>query len=471
MPEWAFFIAKYFGSGVIIATAFIHVSLRSNGKPAKCAHAYVFQLLAPANDALTDPCLTGPITEYDWAEGIALMTIFVLFFVELMTMRYAKFGHSHGHDHDVEEQDALGIKPAGKVPDELAARTAPEYEMRPSTSSRHPNCPTTPHVPGDDHLSHSRHHVDNEDVSNDWSEVEEGKHIFLPEAYAAQLTAIFILEFGIIFHSVFIGLTLAVSGKEFTTLYVVLVFHQTFEGLGLGTRLAAIPWPKSKKRTPYLLACGYAISTPIAIAIGLGVRQSYPPGSQTTLITNGIFDSISAGVLIYTGLVELMAHEFMFSNYMQRASIKTVLSAFFVMCLGAGKSTMSFSNSGNVVLKLYQVLWLFSVNGRRQLLPTPTFSCHIARIESTSTCTRSLRTSVALSSSYLAFWTGAVAILLWTHQRLYGKAELACRYVYRRQCCDNHSRTFRAEICDIIRRQFQGLAGRKQQSLVLGLVK
>lgn len=27
LPEWAFFVAKYFGSGVIIATAFIHVSL------------------------------------------------------------------------------------------------------------------------------------------------------------------------------------------------------------------------------------------------------------------------------------------------------------------------------------------------------------------------------------------------------------------------------------------------------------
>ena len=27
VPEWAFFIAKYFGSGVIVATAFIHVSL------------------------------------------------------------------------------------------------------------------------------------------------------------------------------------------------------------------------------------------------------------------------------------------------------------------------------------------------------------------------------------------------------------------------------------------------------------
>ena len=27
VPPWAFFIAKYFGSGVIVATAFIHVSI------------------------------------------------------------------------------------------------------------------------------------------------------------------------------------------------------------------------------------------------------------------------------------------------------------------------------------------------------------------------------------------------------------------------------------------------------------
>lgn len=30
VPDWAFFIAKYFGSGIIIATAFIHVSQNSD---------------------------------------------------------------------------------------------------------------------------------------------------------------------------------------------------------------------------------------------------------------------------------------------------------------------------------------------------------------------------------------------------------------------------------------------------------
>lgn len=284
IPDWAFFIAKYFGSGVIVATAFIH-------------------LLAPANGALTNPCLTGPITEYDWVEGIVLMTVFVLFFVELMVMRYARFGdhqHEHEHHHDAED------------------KSIPIMERTSSKGT---------HAPGDDHLGHSRNHTDVEVAGEGRVSMED---------YTAQMTAIFILEFGIIFHSIFIGLTLAVAGQEFKTLYVVLVFHQTFEGLGLGSRLAVTPWPKSKRWTPYVLGLGYGVSTPIAIAVGLGVRKSYPPNSQTTLIVNGIFDSISAGILIYTGLVELMAHEFMFSNVMRKAKLKVVLSAFGTMCLGAG---------------------------------------------------------------------------------------------------------------------------------------
>ena len=233
------------------------------------------------------------------------MTIFVLFFVELMAMRYATFASLDPESSDEQAQS---------------------YEQDKSLhilEQRRPN-----NVPGDDHLGHTREHPD--------SSASNGDLGFVPETYSAQMTAIFILEFGVIFHSIFVGLTLAVAGTEFNTLYVVLVFHQTFEGLGLGSRLAVTPWPKPKRWTPYILAVCYGLSTPIAIAIGLGLRETYAPGSATSLIVNGVFDSISAGILIYTGLVELMAHEFMFSSAMRKASIKTVLSAFGIMTLGAG---------------------------------------------------------------------------------------------------------------------------------------
>jgi zinc transporter 1/2/3 len=345
VPDWAFFIAKYFGSGVIIATAFIHVCVAPRAK-AILAHDH-HQLLAPANEALGNECLQGVITEYPWVEGIALMTLFLMFFLELMTMRYANFeDHSHNldhehHDHYNDAAPRNSHQPGQSHELESEGYSGPPVRETPRTDSISledrakytdtPNVGTHHNVPGDDHLGHARHHKDNPS-SEDWA--ERG---IIPESYAAQMTGIFILEFGVIFHSIFIGLTLAVAGEEFITLYIVLVFHQMFEGLGLGARLATAPWPKSKRWTPYLLGLGYGLSTPIAIAIGLGVRKTYPPESATTLIVNGVFDSISAGILIYTGLVELMAHEFMFSPYMQKGPVSRVLGAFLFMCLGAGK--------------------------------------------------------------------------------------------------------------------------------------
>ena len=62
------------------------------------------------------------------------------------------------------------------------------------------------------------------------------------EKLAAQISNICLLEAGIVFHSIFVGLTLAVSNSEFKTLYAVIVFHQMFEGLGLGARLERTPW-------------------------------------------------------------------------------------------------------------------------------------------------------------------------------------------------------------------------------------
>jgi zinc transporter 1/2/3 len=242
------------------------------------------------------------------------MVIFVMFFLELMVMRYGKFGgdHDHSHSHGSTHSDDLSLE----------GKRAPQ-DVEGSAN---------PHARGEDHLGHQRAHVANGEL-----DPNSPSSNIMAESYSAQLTAVFILEFGVIFHSIFIGLTLAVSGPEFITLYIVLVFHQTFEGLGLGARLAEVPWPQSKRWTPYLLALGYGLSTPIAIAVGLGVRESFGPESKTALLTNGIFDSISAGILIYTGLIELMAHEFMFSPYMQNGPVSRTLYAFGLVTLGAGK--------------------------------------------------------------------------------------------------------------------------------------
>jgi zinc transporter 1/2/3 len=129
-------------------------------------------------------------------------------------------------------------------------------------------------------------------------------------------------------------LNLGVVGKEFSTLYPVLVFHQSFEGLGIGARMSAITFPK-KSWLPWFLCTAYGLTTPIAIAIGLGVRTTYNPNSNTANIVSGVLDSISAGILIYTGLVELIARDFLFDPLRTKDNKRLGFMVFCVL-LGAG---------------------------------------------------------------------------------------------------------------------------------------
>lgn len=275
LPNWVFFTAKYFGSGVIVATAFIH-------------------LLEPATDSLGEDCLPEAWHEYPYAFAITLLASFMTFFVEIITGRLlARKGIDGNHDHGPGMLASHG--PHGSndnKPEDTEIQSVSDSTSAQSYDSHTPN-------------------------------------------WTAQLGAIFILEFGIIFHSVFMGLTLAVAGDEFKTLYIVMCFHQLFEGLGLGTRIAAAPWPDHKRWLPWSLAAAFGLATPVAIAIGLGVRKTYLPGSYTSLVTQGIFDAISAGILIYTGFVELIGNEFLHSSEFKKAQFTRILLAFGVMCLGA----------------------------------------------------------------------------------------------------------------------------------------
>lgn len=300
---------------------------------------YFLQLLAPANENLTKECLTGVITEYPWAQGIAMMAVFGLFFVELLAMRYATFTSFTSHDDEPASHStsSTNVSAPSTVDMEKAAfpsASSMEHAHGHSHSHAHPGVAAghNPHGHSHDirlepHLSHQRDHEDSQD--------DVAHHEDHGESYAAQLTSLFILEFGVIFHSIFIGLTLAVAGSEFVTLYIVLVFHQTFEGLGLGARLATVTWPRKKRYTPHIMAIAYGLSTPIAIAAGIGARESLRVQGREMLIVNGVFDALSAGILLYTGLVELMAHEFLFSHTLRMGPARDLFLAFFWMMMGA----------------------------------------------------------------------------------------------------------------------------------------
>lgn len=109
-----------------------------------------------------------------------------------------------------------------------------------------------------------------------------------------------------------------------------------FEGLGVGTRLAGLILPPKYRRVPYIGSFLYGITTPIGIAVGLGIRSTYNPDSTEATLVSGILDSLSAGILLYTGFVELLAHEFLFSPEMREASLGKLLYALGCMMSGIG---------------------------------------------------------------------------------------------------------------------------------------
>lgn len=84
-------------------------------------------------------------------------------------------------------------------------------------------------------------------------------------------------------------------------------------------------------------------STPIGQAIGLGTHTLYNPNSETGLIVVGVMNAISAGLLIFASLVELLSQDFLsdeswrFLRGRKRvyACILVFFGAFFMSLVGA----------------------------------------------------------------------------------------------------------------------------------------
>ena len=105
-------------------------------------------------------------------------------------------------------------------------------------------------------------------------------------------------------YSVIIGIALGVEIDKFKELLAALVFHQFFEGLALATVIIESNF--TSKLTPVIMLAFYSLTTPIGIAIGIGIYQSFNANSQTTLLVTGTLDAISAGILIYDSLVNII---------------------------------------------------------------------------------------------------------------------------------------------------------------------
>ncbi|XVF25373.1 hypothetical protein REPUB_Repub13aG0207200 [Reevesia pubescens] len=142
-----------------------------------------------------------------------------------------------------------------------------------------------------------------------------------------------VLELGIVVHSVVIGLSLGASNNTCSIkgLIAALCFHQMFEGMGLGGCILQAEYKALKK---FIMAFFFSVTTPLGIALGIALSKTYKENSPTALITVGLLNASSAGLLIYMALVDLLAADFMGTKL--QASIKLQIKSFVAVLLGAG---------------------------------------------------------------------------------------------------------------------------------------
>ena len=209
IPVYVYLFARYFGAGVIVATAFIH-------------------LLDPAYSEIgPDTCvgMTGGWADYSWCPAIVLTSVMFIFLLDFGAERYVEV--KYGVQDESNIQMAVTRLEDGNVTED-AEHTNGSHLHRAS-------------------IGYGKR-FDEDYVEEDTALREQ--------SFQQQIAAFLILEFGVIFHSVIIGLNLGVAGDEFSTLYVVLVFHQSFEGLGIGARMSAIPFKKGSW-LPWVLCSAY----------------------------------------------------------------------------------------------------------------------------------------------------------------------------------------------------------------------
>ncbi|KAL2317916.1 hypothetical protein Fmac_031792 [Flemingia macrophylla] len=130
-----------------------------------------------------------------------------------------------------------------------------------------------------------------------------------------------------------IGLSLGVSQSPCTmkSLIVSLSFHQFFEGFALG---GCISQAQFKTLSATIMSCFLALTTPLGVAIGAAIASVFNPYSPGALIPEGILDSISAGILVYMALVDLIAADFL-SNKMH-SNFRLQMISYCLLFLGAG---------------------------------------------------------------------------------------------------------------------------------------
>ncbi|KAK7208471.1 Zinc/iron permease [Myxozyma melibiosi] len=343
-------VLKQFGAGVIVATAFVH-------------------LLPDAFAAFQNPCI-GEIKFDAWPGFLAMIGVMLTFMIENAGHRIVseqirrtklRLTKRSGDATDG-DSDHAPLLPTQSTEDlenhELSAELIVNQRLTGSGGEEGQTHSHSHHLHGHSHghglpVQDGTHvHIHGHtfyEIASDESDDELGEDGTLQQgAVSKELNAaierlsLYVLEAGVIFHSVLIGITLSVTNESaWVSLFTVVMFHQFFEGMALGTRIMSVRSLAMQKKQR--LCAWFCLITPIGMTVGIIIRMRSSGSSATTsptaLWATGTLNSLSAGILLWVSLVELLAEEWIHGE-LHEASLPLSISAFLAAIFGAGLMTV-----------------------------------------------------------------------------------------------------------------------------------
>ncbi|CAJ1973534.1 unnamed protein product [Sphenostylis stenocarpa] len=312
-----FVAAKAFAAGVILATGFVH-------------------MLSDATEALQHPCLPSfPWSKFPFTGFFAMMAALFTLLLDFVGTQY--YERKQGLNRATEEQSRVGSSESvWKVFGEEESGGMHIVGMHAHAAHHghnHPHGHDSCHGIGsdkeqDDAHAQSHGHGQGHSHAHAHSNILEGEETDVRHVVVSQ-----VLELGIVSHSVIIGLSLGVSESPCTIrpLIAALSFHQFFEGFALG---GCISQAQFKASSATIMACFFALTTPLGVAIGTAIASGFNPYSPGALIAEGILDSFSAGILVYMALVDLIAADFLSKR--MSCNFRLQIVSYCMLFLGAG---------------------------------------------------------------------------------------------------------------------------------------
>ncbi|KAH0450021.1 hypothetical protein IEQ34_020713 [Dendrobium chrysotoxum] len=313
-----FVFAKAFAAGVILATGFVH-------------------MLHDAQTALTDPCLpVSPWQRFPFSGFFAMLAALGTLVVDFASTQMYERKH---REEQIGLKAAAAAAAAATSSDSIVA-AAPEFDEE-FGDGEDPMHIVGIHAHAASHRhshSHPHGHVHAHDDEGQVS--SHVRHVVVSQ----------ILELGIVSHSVIIGLSLGVSQSPCTIrpLIAALSFHQFFEGFALGGCISQVELiilgsievdscgvvqAQFKNSAAAMMASFFAITTPAGVGVGTALARQYNYRSPRALVVEGLLDSVSAGILIYMALVDLIAADFL--SHRMSCNFRMQVASYVALFLGA----------------------------------------------------------------------------------------------------------------------------------------